>query len=127
MFMDDRLESAAAGAFTRVSVDKAEVEREAVIAMLDRERRSCRQCDRFGMLAVGVAMMPNLLPMTLLLALRLASYIYTRMAVTGLNTHPHAPAGQRGATRDFRHVPHRHNAGADAVAAPARGWWSRSI
>ena len=85
MFMDDRLESAAAGAFTRVSVDKAEVEREAVIAMLDRERRSLpASVIGLGMLAVGVAMMPNLLPMTLLLALRLASYIYTRMAVSRL-------------------------------------------
>ncbi|HCS16622.1 MAG TPA: hypothetical protein DIW45_01365, partial [Erythrobacter sp.] len=70
MFMDDRLDSAAAGAFTRVSVDKAEVEREAVIAMLDRERRSLpASVIGLGMLAVGVAMMPNLLPMTLLLAL----------------------------------------------------------
>lgn len=73
------------GAITRIPVDSYEIEREAVIAMLERERRSLTS-SLIGMslLAVGVAMLANPAPMALLLALRFASFLFTRTAAARL-------------------------------------------
>ena len=49
-----------AGAFTRIPIDSYEVDREAVIAMLDRERRSLpSSLIGLSMLALGVAVLPE--------------------------------------------------------------------
>ncbi len=70
---------------TRVPVDPFEIEREAVIAMLDRERRSLpASLIAISLLAIGVTMLPNVLPMLVLLALRTLSFLYTRQAAARL-------------------------------------------
>ena len=75
-----------AGAFTRIPIDSYEVDREAVIAMLDRERRSLpSSLIGLSMLALGVAVLPNPAAMALLLALRLASFLFTRNATARLD------------------------------------------
>ena len=75
-----------AGAFTRIPIDSYEVDREAVIAMLDRERRSLpSSLIGLSMLALGVAVLPNPAAMALLLALRLVSFLFTRNATARLD------------------------------------------
>lgn len=70
---------------TRGSVEAYEVEREAVIAMLERERRSLTaSIISLSLLAIGVALLPNPAPMFVLLSLRLASFLLTRNAASRL-------------------------------------------
>lgn len=83
--IDDRLDAGMTGVLDRVPVASYEIEREAVIAMLERERRSLpASLIAMVLLAVAVVLMPNPLVMALLLALRLASFLYTRGAATRL-------------------------------------------
>jgi diguanylate cyclase (GGDEF)-like protein len=73
------------GVFSRVPVDSYEIEREAVIAMLERERRSLpSSLIAMVLMAVGVAMLPDVAFMAGLLALRLASFLFTRTAAAML-------------------------------------------
>ena len=86
MTSDDRLDSGMTGVLDRVPVASYEIEREAIIAMLERERRSLpASLIAMVLLAVGVALMPNPLVMGLLLALRLLSFLYTRSAAIRLD------------------------------------------
>ncbi|HCJ22340.1 MAG TPA: hypothetical protein DHV64_12605, partial [Erythrobacter sp.] len=82
MFTDSRFDDTASQGLTRLAVDPFEIEREAVIAMLERERRSVlASMIGLAMLAAGVAMLPNAAAMTVLLLLRAASFVYTHKAV----------------------------------------------
>jgi diguanylate cyclase (GGDEF)-like protein len=83
--IDDNFDGNIAGVLARAPVDSYEIEREAVIAMLEREHRSLvSSLIGLGLLAVGVAMLPNPAFMALLLVLRLASFLFTRRAVAQL-------------------------------------------
>ncbi|QYJ06408.1 GGDEF domain-containing protein [Qipengyuania flava] len=74
-----------AGVTSRVPVDDYEIEREAVIAMLERERRSLTaSLVALSLLAIGVAMLPNPGLMVVLLALRVVSFLFTRTAASRL-------------------------------------------
>ncbi|MCZ4265306.1 diguanylate cyclase [Erythrobacter sp. G21629-S1] len=85
MFTDNHFEDTVGHGLTRVPVDPFEIEREAVIAMLDRERRSLpASLIAISLLAIGVTMLPNVLPMLVLLALRTLSFLYTRQAAARL-------------------------------------------
>ena len=82
LFTDSRFDDTASQGLTRLAVDPFEIEREAVIAMLERERRSVlASMIGLAMLAAGVAMLPNAAAMTVLLLLRAASFVYTHKAV----------------------------------------------
>ncbi|MBX7500086.1 diguanylate cyclase [Qipengyuania sp. YG27] len=73
------------GVFSRIPVDSSEIEREAVIAMLERERRSLpSSLIAMALMALGVAMLPDVAFMAGLLALRLASFLFTRTAASML-------------------------------------------
>ncbi len=86
MRIDQNADGRFAGAIARIPVDSYEIEREAVIAMLERERRSLgSSLIGIGMLAVGVGMLPNPAPMLVLPALRLASFLFTRTAASQLD------------------------------------------
>ena len=85
MHIDEQFDGNSAGLMNRVPVDPYEIEREAVIAMLEREQRSLTaSLIALALMAVGVAAMPNPLPMTVLLALRFCSFLYTRKAAARL-------------------------------------------
>jgi diguanylate cyclase (GGDEF)-like protein len=85
LFTDNHFEDTVGHGLTRVPVDPFEIEREAVIAMLDRERRSLpASLIAISLLAIGVTMLPNVLPMLVLLALRTLSFLYTRQAAARL-------------------------------------------
>ncbi|MEX0343127.1 MAG: diguanylate cyclase [Erythrobacter sp.] len=85
--MDGTFDGKIAGVLARAPVDFREIEREAVIAMLERERRSLVSSFLgFGLLALGVAMLPNPAPMGLLLMLRLGSLLFTRSAASHLES-----------------------------------------
>jgi diguanylate cyclase (GGDEF)-like protein len=83
--IDEEADGKLAGAITRIPVDSYEIEREAVIAMLERERRSLTSSLlALSLLAFAVAMLPDPAPMALLLALRFASFLFTRSAASRL-------------------------------------------
>ena len=85
MRIDEEADGKLAGAITRIPVDSYEIEREAVIAMLERERRSLTSSLlALSLLAFAVAMLPDPAPMALLLALRFASFLFTRSAASRL-------------------------------------------
>ncbi|WP_370191497.1 diguanylate cyclase domain-containing protein [Qipengyuania sp.] len=88
------------GVFSRVPVDSYEVEREAVIAMLERERRSLTSSlIAIGLMAVAVAMLPDASFMAALLVLRLASFLFTRRAASMLEDRVRARLPLRNSRR----------------------------
>lgn len=75
------------GLAERVPVESHEIEREAVIAMLERERHSLSaSLISFVLLAVGVAMVPNTAFMAMLLGLRFLSFLFTRHTASRLES-----------------------------------------
>lgn len=85
MQIDADIDGGFAGVTTRAPVDAYEIEREAVIAMLERERRSLTaSLIALSLLAIGVAMLPHPGFMMLLLVLRIASFLITRSAASRL-------------------------------------------
>ena len=85
MYTDQDIDGGFAGVAARGPVDSYEIEREAVIAMLERERRSLTSSlIALSLLALGIAMLPDQRVMWLLLALRFASFLFTREAASRL-------------------------------------------
>lgn len=73
------------GVIERVPVDSYEIEREAVIAMLERERRSLTSSLlAISLMGIAVALLPDPGFMATLLALRFLSFLFTRNAASHL-------------------------------------------
>ncbi|MBX7482710.1 GGDEF domain-containing protein [Qipengyuania qiaonensis] len=91
MRIDQEADGELAGAITRIPVDSYEIDREAVIAMLERERRSfTASLIALSMMALAVAMLPDAILMAPLLGLRFASFLFTRAAAARLEQHVRA-------------------------------------